>query len=115
MAIHRRLRNAAKSTLTALRDPRVRKPKGPRKAFRRTSRAGQFTVDERLSAIAAKALAGEHVECSWELFLLQYFPEWPHERVTAALGLWSTHTGIPVSFEGRPARNAPVIFVCFGC
>jgi hypothetical protein len=115
MAIHRRLRNAAKSALTAIRDPRVRKPKGPRKAFRLSARAAEFTVDERLSALAAKALAGEHVECSWELFRLQYFPGWPNERVAEALGLWSTRTGVRVAFEGRTARNAPVIFVCFSC
>jgi hypothetical protein len=38
----------------------------------------------RLAPIAANALAGKYVECSWELFRLQHFPGWPHERVAAA-------------------------------
>jgi hypothetical protein len=45
---------------------------------------------------------------------LQFFPGWPHERVAAALGMWSTRQGIKVRFEGREGRDIPVIFVCFG-
>jgi hypothetical protein len=94
MAIHRRLRQAAKKALAALpRLRRPRKPKGPRKAQRRAPYGEGPTIDERLAPIAAKALAGQHVECAWEFFCLQYFPGWEHERVAAALGLWSTRQG----------------------
>jgi hypothetical protein len=57
------------------------------------------------------------VECSWELFRLQHFPGWPHERVAAALGLWSTQQGVKVSFEARDVEAAgaiiPAICVSF--
>jgi hypothetical protein len=55
------------------------------------------------------ACAGKHVECSWEFFRLQHFPGWPHERVAAALGLWSTRQGIKVSFEARDVQAGGAI------
>jgi hypothetical protein len=116
MSIHRRLRQAAKNAITALRGRRARKPKGPRKGRRRRLivRGEGPGIDERLSKVAEKALAGEHIECAWELFRRQHFPGWPHERIAAALGMWSTRTSIRVSFEGRTVRELPVIYVCFG-
>ena len=91
MAIHRRLRQAAKKALAALPACGGHARKGPRNALRRAPRGEGPSIAERLAPIAAKALAGEHVvECAWQLFRLQYFPGWPHERVAAALGLWST-------------------------
>jgi hypothetical protein len=62
-----------------------------------------------LAAIAADVRAGKHVECAWELFRLQHFPGWPHERVAAALGLWSTRQGIVVAFESRDIQTARAI------
>jgi hypothetical protein len=113
MAIHRRLRKATKSALSALRGRRAPRPKPARKARRAAPRGAGPTIDERLAPIAADALAGKHVECSWELFRLQHFPGWPHERVAAALGMWSTRLGIRVIFEGRTVNDVPVILVCF--
>jgi hypothetical protein len=84
-----------------------------RKARRAAPRGDGPTIDERLAPIATDVLAGRHVECNWKLFRLQHFPGWPHERVAAALGLWSTRQGVKVSFEGRNVRDVPVIFVCF--
>jgi hypothetical protein len=92
---------------SALSNRRKRNPLPARKARRAEPRGNGPTVDERLAHIAAQVHAGKHVELSWELFRLNCFPGWPHERVATALGLWSTRQGIKVSFEARDIRAAP--------
>jgi hypothetical protein len=111
--IHRRLRGATKTALSKLGGRHDRRPKPARRARRLASRDDGPTIDERLAPIAADVLAGNHVECRWELFRLQYFPGWPHERVRAALGLWGLRAGVAVCLERRDVRDSPVIFVCF--
>jgi hypothetical protein len=106
---------ATKKALSALRGGRARTPKPARRARRAEPRGNGPTIDERLAPIAADVFAGKHVERAWELFRFQHFPGWPHERVAAALGLWSTRQGVKVTFEGRTVRDVPVIWVCFGC
>lgn len=65
---------------------RARTPKPARKGLRSVPRVG-LTVDERLALIAAEVFAGKHVDCAWELFRFQHFPDWPHEPIAAALGV----------------------------
>jgi hypothetical protein len=117
MAVHRRLRQAAKRALSKIPGRRKRKALPARKARRAEPRGNGPTIDERLAWIVADVRAGKHVELSWELFRLNCFPGWPHERVAAALGLWSTRQGIRVSFESRDMEAAgaiiPAIAVCF--
>jgi|SRR5687767_7494616 len=117
MAVHRRFRQAAKSALSNLPGRPKRQPLPARKARRAAPRGAEPTIDERLAHIAADVRAGKHVELSWELFRLNCFPGWPHERVAAALGLWSTRHGIRVSFESRDVQAGgaiiPAICVCF--
>jgi hypothetical protein len=48
------------------------------------------------------------------LFRLQHFPGWPYECIAAVLGVWSTRTGVKVTFEGRTVRDVPVIWISFG-
>jgi hypothetical protein len=114
MAIHRRIRQAAKDALSAHRSRSARKAARPGKgrALARDPEADR--IDQRLSALAAKVLAGDAVECAWELFRVQYFPGWEHEDVAAALGLWATRTGVKVTFESHEIRGVPVIWVRFG-
>jgi hypothetical protein len=70
-------------------------------------------VDQRLSAIAAQALAGHHVESAWELFRLQHFPGWEQQEIAAVLGVWSHRHGIELTFEGRTVQDLQVTWVCF--
>jgi hypothetical protein len=107
MTIRRRLRKAATNALSKLRGRHTRKP--PRRARRVAPRGDGPTIDERLAAIAADVHAGKYVECAWELFRLQHFPGWPHERVAAVLGLWSTRQGIVVAFVSRDMEAAGAI------
>jgi hypothetical protein len=109
MAIHGRLRQAAKRALSRLPGRRKRKALPAQKARRAAPRDTGPTIDERLAGVAAAIRAGKHLECSWELFRLQHFPGWPHERVAAALGMWSKRAGITVSFEARDIESAGAI------
>lgn len=71
------------------------------------------SVDRRLAALAARALAGEPAECAWELFRLEYFPGWKPARIAAALGAWSRRQGLTVSFEIRKQHNVDIIYMLF--
>jgi hypothetical protein len=65
-------------------------------------RANGPTIEERLAGVRAEALAAKVChELPWELFRLQYFPGWPHERVAAALGIWQRSAGIDVKWDER--------------
>jgi hypothetical protein len=91
---------AAKKALSTHRKRRARKP----------ARSG---VDQRLSQICAKALAGEPVECAWEIFRLQHFPGWKPTDIAGALGAWSLRHGIKVEFGIRKLHSVDVIFMVF--
>jgi hypothetical protein len=86
LTVHRRLNHATKRALSALRAPEKRTPKPARRTRRAAPPGNGPTIDERLAQLAADVQAGKRVECAWELFRLNYFPGWPHERVAAALG-----------------------------
>ena len=92
----------------------ARKPKPARRARRASPRGENPTLDERLAPIASDVLEGTHIDCAWELFRSEHFPDWPHERIAAMLGMWSTRRGIKVIFEARTVNDLPVIWVCFG-
>ena len=68
-------------------------------------------VDQRLAALAARTLAGERVECAWELFRLQYFPGWKPPRIAGELGAWARRHGIEVAFDTRRLHNVDMIFL----
>ena len=70
-------------------------------------------VDQRLSQICARALAGEPVECAWEMFRLQHFPGWKPTDIAGALGAWSLRHAIKVEFGIRKLHNLDVIFMVF--
>ena len=70
-------------------------------------------VDQRLSQICVRALAGEHVECAWELFRLQHFPGWKPAEIAGALGAWSRRHAIKVQFGIRKLHKVDVIFMVF--
>ena len=107
MAVHRRLRQATRNALSAFRGRRARKPKPSRKARRAAPRGNGPTIDERLAWIVADVRAGKLVECSWELFRLQHFPGWPHERVAAAARVVVDAAGHQREFRGarHPGRR----------
>jgi hypothetical protein len=115
MPVHRRLQRAVKSALSKLPGRRPKKALPARKARRAETRGNGPTIDERLAHIAADVRAGKHVELSWELFRLNCFPGWPHERVAAALGLWSTRQRIKVSFEARDIEAGGAIIPATAC
>jgi hypothetical protein len=106
MAVQRRLRNASRNATSAIRGRRARKAARTREDRELVRGPVADQIDRRLSALAAKVLAGHHVEFAWELFRLQHFPGWDHEEVAAALGAWSRRHGLKVTFEGRTVRDA---------
>ncbi|MGH8667750.1 MAG: hypothetical protein ACREUN_04265 [Burkholderiales bacterium] len=58
-------------------------------------------------------LAGNRIECAWELFRLQYFPGCKPADIAGALGAWSRRQGINVQFEIRKTHNVDIIFMVF--
>jgi hypothetical protein len=115
IAYLRQLAEKLRTTNEALRAMIQRRARNAARAEGRrfTADCEANRIDQRLSEIAQEALAGQHVERPWDLFLVQYFPGWEHEQVAAALGAWSTRQGIRVAFESRPVRDLRVIFVRF--
>jgi hypothetical protein len=115
MAIHRRIRQAAKNALSAHRGRRARKVARPGKGRELVRDPEADRIDRRISGLAAEVLAGKHVECPWELFRVQHLPGWEHEDVAAALCAWSyapRHQGDVGKLRGA---HLPVIWACFGC
>ena len=70
-------------------------------------------IDRQLAGLAARALAGERVECAWELFRLHYFPGWKPARVAGAVAGWSGRQAIHVAFETRNMNGVDTIFMVF--
>lgn len=70
-------------------------------------------IDQRLSRFAAPVLAGNRIECAWELFRLQYFPGWKPAHIAGALGAWSRRQAINLQFEIRKTHNVDTIFMVF--
>ncbi len=70
-------------------------------------------IDSRLAGLAARALAGERVECAWELFRLHYFPGWKPARVAGTVAGWSARQAIHVAFETRKMHGVDTIFMIF--
>jgi restriction endonuclease len=78
MGIRERARKAGRVALANVR--RVGKGIQRRREGRRLAGdSASVGVDQRLAAIAAQALKGEHVECAWKFFRLRHFPGWEHE------------------------------------
>jgi len=69
-------------------------------------------VDQRLSQVAGEVLAGNYYESPWELFRLQYFSGWEHDRVAGALVKWSARHGFIVRFGLRTVHDKAVFYVC---
>jgi len=102
MAIHRRLRKAARVPLQALRRGReaLKRRRADRRLARDQARAG---LDERLTGVAAEVLAGRPVESAWELMRFGHFKGMSHEEAAVALAAWARRQGITVAFDA-PSR-----------
>ncbi len=69
-------------------------------------------IDRRLSQVAGEVLGGKYFECPWELFRLQYFPGWEHDRAAGALVQWCARHGFIVRFGPRTVRDEAIFYVC---
>ena len=110
MAIHRRIRKAARLSLQALR--RGRETLKRRRARRRLARNKSASVlNERFSALAAYILKGERYETAWELFRHGHFKGLEHEEAALELAAWAKAHRITVQFDRRRVNQVEVIYL----
>ena len=120
MAIHRRIRKAARNVLAHDRGhgqgvrPRLQ---GRGKDRRLAGSQEESGLDKRLSAVAAEVIAGRRVEVSWVAFRIVHFPGTDDLEAAGELGAWARRNGVGVDFEERKirigSREHEVLYVLF--
>lgn len=108
MAVHKRVRKAGRKLLAHVGRVR-RKLQGRRKGAGDDGATQASALNERLSALAAYVLKGEHYECNWELFRFGHLKGMDDEEAIRALGAWANANAIFVRFEVRKVRNVEVV------
>jgi hypothetical protein len=114
MAIHRRVRKAARDTVAHVRrhGQAVRARLQGRRKGRRLARSAETSgLNERLSPLAAHIRSGQYYEASWQLFRFGQFKGLSDEEATLALAAWARKQRISVQFDVRRVGSIEVLFV----